>query len=115
MSILNQLAADVINTVLVDFGESITYNVYVSDGVFTSIPITAVIDRPEPSGSKGFLGTGSYKAKILIANDPVAGVTSINMGKDTITVSPRIDFSQTTLLVKTIIDNDPGAWTLGVG
>jgi len=100
-----------VNTFLVDFGEAITYTPYKN----SPIQILAIINRNPASAIPGFSGSATYSHEILIANDATAGMQVVNSGKDTVTFASKIGGAPEKFIVKDIIEQDQGAWKLGVG
>jgi hypothetical protein len=105
------LAADAVNTFLVDFGETITYTPYQS----SPITIQALINRNVITGIPGLTGATSYKHEVEIANDPTYGRTSINKGKDSVTMNNVVGGTTETFVVLQIVENDAGMFRLGIG
>lgn len=107
---LDLLAADAINTFMVDFGEQITYT---QSG--TPLVRTALVFPKSPAAFLSMPGSVGYTLEIQIANDAMAGIDHVNINKDKVTITNQDTNTTEDFVVMQILDNDAGIWHLGIG
>ena len=112
-----QLAADAA-AVLADWGEPVIYNVAANapsgSPAFTPLQIFAVVNRDPPAVVTEDTKVLTDYVEVTLANDPVRGVSAVQKGRDTITVSGRYGGVATAHTVLAIVSGDAGLWTLRV-
>ena len=111
MSLKNELTKDVINTFLNtdEFAEDI---VYTPKGE-TAKSIRAIINRKRLDPSMEDSGRVlAGQTEIFIANDAVAGVSSVSKGQDKVSLSELIGAPAIDWVVIDIIDQDEGMFHL---
>jgi hypothetical protein len=108
------LAADMGNVFLADFGEDVTYVPLTGD----ERPIRAIIDRNPPMPPAGSPVKAGLAPKITaeVANDATAGISSseINTGGDKLKLPVRIGEAATARPLVTILRHDAGSLLLGI-
>lgn len=91
-----------------EHGEAITYTPSGS----SAVSINAVVQRNVMSSVPGTEDTLAEDLVISIRNHATAGVTSVNRGKDVVSVARREGESAATLTVVEILEQDGAMWTL---
>jgi hypothetical protein len=111
MSLNDDLAADAAYMISADdFGETVTYTPYGN----SPVTITAVVDRRIPSRIAEVTNNLSNDIVVTIQNHATLGVTSVQTGRDKITVSPIYGGTPKAMVVTEVLSADAGVWTLKV-
>lgn len=115
----DQLAADSA-ACLADWGEWVTYNVAAPDNApagtppFTPRQVLAVVTRDPPASVTEDGKALADMVEVVIANDPVRGVTAPRKGRDTVTLAGRYGGPIRPHTVVAFVGGDAGLWTLRV-
>jgi len=108
----DQLLIDMTNDFLAEFGEPISY-LPAGGG---EREITAIVDREPPAELEGMPGSHSPRLVISVANNSTDGISSseINISKDKVELSVRINETAQERLITKIISQDAGMMSLEV-
>lgn len=95
---------------ITDFGEPIIYNVH-NDGSKT---IYGVVER-NPLARLAEAAEGLVQnIEVYILNDSANGITAINVGKDSVTLSVRYGGTPEKRTITQVVEGDAGLWRLRV-